>query len=162
MATNNTSGRKDTRDSLLNELESIRSLLKEHSEDNQPHLSTYGNDDNAGIPILNDAIPVLNDRIPLLETPVPSKPVAPTKAADPQMASVRAAAAMIAAKAVRNRDTEAPPVAEKPAEPGQVRRDNEQLIAAVIEELRPQLESLLRNTLRKHLTAQGNNPKGNP
>lgn len=167
----------DTRDSLLNELESIRSLLKEHSEDNQPRLQKNEPHTDAAIPVLSDsipvlqeAIPVLQDKIPVLDTRhfTPSAPEPTVHRADAQLASVRAAAAMVAAKAIRHRNNETPSVTTpattgRPSFPlGNSPGDDEKLITAVIEELRPQLEALLRNTLRKHLTAPRNNPKGNP
>ena len=160
------SGRDDARESLLNELESIRSLLKEHNEEGTPHAPDYRNGSDVEIPILNDAItevhntvPVLNDRISLPEKPfIPAADKTSRTNSDLQLASVRAAAAVVAAKAVRNRDTGSRPT---PLDTEQ-RKYNEQIITAIMDELRPQMESLLRNTLRKHLTAQGNNSSGNP
>lgn len=167
MNSNTGSGRNDTRDSLLNELESIRSLLNEPSEESPPPILTHTNNVDADIPILHDTIPafrvqvpVLNDRISLQEQPAvkPEPIIPPSRNSESQLASVRAAAAVIAAKAVRNRDT-----ASRTTLPDiETRKDNEKLIAAVMDELQPQLESLVRNILRKHLNAMANNPTDNP
>ena len=98
-----TNDRKNQRDALLDELESIRNLLDERAAGS--HFSV---DD---IPLLlpEDGIPTLlplderlpsDDDIPLLNEALPVQQPAP--AADPLVA-VRAAAARVAASATRNR-----------------------------------------------------------
>lgn len=145
--------RKDTRESLLDELESIRALLNEDRQhtDDRPLLA-----DESGIPLLlpDDAIPTLSE--PASSTPsLPGGPPAadPTPApapADP-LDAVRAAAARIAATAARHRRE--PPAGESPARaPAPPREDNRQrAVDEIMQALMPRLEAEIRKILLEKL-----------
>ncbi len=199
MTISHLSDHNDTRDSLLNELESIRSLLNEHNEATAPDLKQSGSD---AIPVLHDTIPTLNT-IPVLNTVVQlahepdiarntheiiaqdvkePTPAIQQKVTD-QLDAVRAAAAMVAAKAIRNRQSEVapsvpkqvlstvtapttvtPPTARTEASlqtaPRQMSaQDHDKLITDILDELRPRLEELLRTILTEKLTVSAHDEK---
>lgn len=156
--------RQQTRQHLLDELESIHSMLREPQDE---LTSALAEPPVLDIPVLQDAIPppsalptALADSIPVLRdreetTPLPETPPSVSKTS---LDDVRAAAARVAALAVRSHSnaerlggTPTPSVAA----PKWSQTDSQEaLVQSILAALQPELEQLLRKVLTEQINAR--------
>ena len=183
MNTDERTSRAQARQNLLDELESIRTLLREPDEHKtEPTITPSPTPVTVEIPVLTNQIPVLDEAVPVLVETVPLlkpeppvlaehqatvAPIQPTPAPANTLDTVRSAAALVAARAVRNRPlpittaptagahrdqgmTENRPDAAMPVSGGSSEK-REALVEEILSALRPELENLIRKILRDKL-----------
>lgn len=156
--------RQQTRQHLLDELESIHSMLREPQDE---LASAPAEPPVLDIPVLQDAIPsptalptALADSIPVLRDreEAVSLPETPASVSKTSLDDVRAAAARVAALAVRSHSN-----AERlsstqtlPATTPKLPQTDSQkaLVQSILAALQPELEQLLRKVLAEQLSAQ--------
>lgn len=156
--------RQQTRQTLLDELESIRGLLhappeESVAEENEPPLLE--------IPVLQETVTTTEDlspdpfaAIPVLHERDTGDISTPATVKNP-LDDVRAAAARVAALAVRSRShTTNLPDTRSAAAPNSTHDnplpDHDALVQSILDALRPELEQLLHKVLAEQLSGQPN------